>query len=408
MVAVITLPGEDATMPAEIVHEQIKLELARHLDAGVDPASRERLALLVSGIIESGSACPARIAAAIRKLGLSGAKTESVERQIRRIENDPELTASLCVHPFARAHLRWGKPKRLLLIMDPSSQDKRVVMLTVAVWYRGRALPVAWACWPANTPLVGPRFWERVKGVLAEVASLLPVGVEVTWLADRAFGTPAFTDQVAAYGWHWLVRVQGQTHFLDRAGHEGCVRDLVSGPGRRAKRRGWVFKKAGWREASVVAFWGQTHTAPLLLVSDLPAGWDLIAIYRQRYAIEAMFRDYKSAGWQWEKGQVVVLAHLQRLLVGMALASWLVICAGTREADQALHRQPTGKRRTICYDGKRSLFTLGCQNFARWVEKLGALCWQLTDWHASNWSKQIYSHHAWAFVFPQLPAPVRP
>ena len=67
MVAVITLPGEDATMPAEIVHEQIKLELARHLDAGVDPASRERLALLVSGIIESGSACPARIAAAIRK-----------------------------------------------------------------------------------------------------------------------------------------------------------------------------------------------------------------------------------------------------------------------------------------------------------------------------------------------------
>jgi hypothetical protein len=407
MVAVITLPGEAATMPAQIVHEQIKTELERHLDAGVDPASRERLALLVSGMIEAQSACPARIAAAIRKLGLRSAKTASIERQIRRIENDPELQASLCVHPFARSHLRWGKPKRLMLILDPTSQDERVVMLSAAVWYRGRALPVAWACWPANTPLSGPGFWERVGALLAEVAGLLPVGVHVTWLADRAFGTPAFTDQVAAYGWHWLVRVQGQTRFIDQAEHEWRVRDLVSARGQRAKRRGWVFKKAGWREASVVAFWGRRHKAPLLLVSDLPANWDLVAFYRQRYPIEAFFRDIKSSGWQWEKGQVVDLAHVQRLLVGMALASWLVVCAGAREATEVLKTNPTGQRRTIPYEGKRSLFTLGLQNFARWVEQLGALGWQLTDWDAPNWSRQLYFHHAHAFVFPEL-SPVRP
>jgi hypothetical protein len=289
MVAAITLPGEVATMPAQIVHEQIKAELDRHVDAGVDPASRERLALLVSGMIEAESACPARIAAAVHKLGLSQAKTASVERQIRRIENDPELQASLCVHPFARAHLRWGKPKRLMLILDPTSQDERVVMLTAAVWYRGRALPVAWAAWPANTRLSGPGFWERVGALLADVAGLLPVGVPVTWLADRAFGTPAFTDQVAAYGWHWLVRVQGQTRFADQTGRQWRVRDLVSHPGRRAKRRGRVFKKAGWRDASVVAFWGRKHKAPLLLVSDLPPGWDLVAFYRQRYPIEIVF-----------------------------------------------------------------------------------------------------------------------
>jgi hypothetical protein len=408
MVAAITLPGEDATMPTQIVHEQIQAELERHVDARVDRASRARLALLVSGMIEAGSACPARIAAAVRKLGLSEAKTASLERQIRRIENDPELTASLCVHPFARAHLRWGCPKRLLLILDPTSQDERVVMLSAAVWYRGRALPLAWAVWPANTPLAGPRFWARVEALLKEVAGLLPAGVPVTWLADRAFGTPAFTDQVAAYGWHWVVRVQGQTRFVDQAEREACVRALVAGPGCRAKRRGWVFKKAGWREASVVAFWGRRHTTPLLLVSDLPAGWELIAFYRQRYPIEACFRDYKSSGWQWEKGQVVDLAHVERLLVGMALASWLVICAGAQEAAQALGATPTGQRRTLPYEGKRSLFTLGLQNFARWVEKLGESCWQLTDWDAPNWSHQLYFHHARAFVLPQLPSPVRP
>lgn len=386
-------------MPSDIVLEEIYAELDRHVDAAVDGRSRERLALLVRGMIEAQSACPARIAAALHKLGLRPAQTASLERQIRRIENDPELQATLCVHPFARYHLRWGQPKALVLILDPTSQDERVMMLTAAVWYRGRALPLAWACWPANTPLAGPRFWERVGALLADVATLLPAGIPITWLADRAFGTPAFTDQVAAYGWHWVVRVQGQTRYEDRTGRVQSVRALVRGPGQRAKGRGRVFKKCGWRAASVVALWGRRYTAPLLLVSDLPPDWAVLALYRRRYPIEASFRDYKSSGWQWERGQVMDLAHIERLLVGMALASWLVICVGTQQAEADLQRPPTGHRRTLPYNGKRSLFTLGLQTFAQWVCRLRERCWQLTGWHAPNWHTQLYYHHARAFVF---------
>ena len=255
-------------MSDQIVHEEIRAELERHLAPEVDPASRERLALLVSGMIEAASACPARIAAAVHKLGLRQATAASLERQIRRLENDPEIAATLCVHPLARAHLRWGRPRQLLLVMDGTSQDDRVVMLTAAVWYRGRALPLAWACWPANTPLVGARFWERVKAVLAEVAGLLPLGVPVIWLADRAFGTPAFTDQIEARGWHWVVRVQGQTRYQDQAGRLQPIQSLVTRPGQRKKGRGWVFKKQGWRQASVVVHCGRRHKTALMLVSD--------------------------------------------------------------------------------------------------------------------------------------------
>ena len=145
---------------------------------------------------------PARIAQALHTLGLSDAKAESIERRIRRIENDTSLRAATCVHPLAQQRLRFGQPSELVLVLDPTTQDERVVMLTATVWYRGRALPLAWAVWPANTPLVGQGFWDRVAALLAEVAPLLPVGVSVTWLADRAFGTPAFTDVVTAYGWH--------------------------------------------------------------------------------------------------------------------------------------------------------------------------------------------------------------
>src|SRR5437016_7591020 len=102
MVAVIPLPGVTATMSNDIVHAQVCAALEQHLPHWLSDSSRERLALLVSGIIEARSSRPARIAAAICNRDLRQAQAESVERRIRRTQNDPELQAHLCVDPLVR------------------------------------------------------------------------------------------------------------------------------------------------------------------------------------------------------------------------------------------------------------------------------------------------------------------
>ena len=271
------------------LYQQIQQLLAEHVDPSVSASSLERLTLLVIGIIKAEQASPARIAKALDQLGLSQANVESIERRIRRIENDHSLQAASCVHPLARARLQFGRPERLILIIDPTTQDERVVMLTASVWYRGRALPLAWAIWPAQEPFTDVGFWERVAALLQIVAELLPVGVPVVWLADRAFGSPAFTDLLAPFDWDYVVRVQGQTRFRDQQGQEFQLATLVSQPDCRTKGRGQVFKKRGWRWASVVAFWGRRHHSPLCLVTSLPPRWDVIALYRRRYPIEIVF-----------------------------------------------------------------------------------------------------------------------
>lgn len=388
-------------MSAWDVCDQVSALLDAHLDAQVDPSTRKRLVLLVVGILRSRSASPARIAQAIKELGLTDATTESLERRIRRIENDPELEATLCFHPFARERLLLGRPRELVLIVDPTLQEDRVVMLSVSVWYRGRALPLAWLVWPANQPLTGEGFWERVETLIDTVAGILPAGVGITWVADRAFGTPAFTDLILARGWHYLVRVQGQTRCRDPQGHSTRVDHRVSGPGGRTKLRGQVFKKQGWRTASVVVYWGAHYPTPLCLVSDLPPRWSLIALYRRRYPIEATFRDYKSTGWKWEQGQVTDLAHLERLLVGMALATWVALYVGTQVAEEHLAHPPTGRRRTVPWVGKRSLFYLGVDRINELFTQAehDPLRWEFLHWEAPNWNQQIYAHHARAFVF---------
>jgi len=388
-------------MPASEVYQGVYRLLQGCLNEEIDESSRTRLALLVTGMIGAKSASPARIANALHKMGLRDAKPESLERQVRRFENDTEISAAICFHPFARWRLLYGKPRRVFLIVDPTSQEDHIFMVSVAIWYRGRALPLAWTTWEANTPLTGKRFWERIEELLTLVSELLPKDLPVICLADRAFGTPAFTDLVTKRGWHYVVRVQGHTVCQDVVGKTCRVDKLVQNTGQRAKMKGRVFKSKGWRTASVVVFWDGRYRAPLCLVSDLPSDWNLIEYYRRRYPIEALFRDYKSSGWQWEKGQVKDPDHMEHLLVGMALATWIVLCIGSQVAQEILSKPTNGKRYTRPYEGKFSLFTLGLERLLHCL--IGNLhfnpSWLLLDWEAKNWQTQIRRHHAYAFVW---------
>jgi hypothetical protein len=392
--------NREETIMSIPLYTEIERQVSRWVDTSVAASTVERLVLLVTGIIGSESVSPARIAKALKTVGLSEASTESIERRVRRIENDPAITASLCFHPYARHHLRFGKPAVLRLAIDPTTQDDRVVMLTVSVQYRGRALPLVWAVWPGNQPLTGAGFWARVEALVDAVAELLPVRVPVIWLADRAFGTPAFTDLVSARGWDYIARVQGQTRCQDRRGVERRVRQLVRRKRQRAKLQGRVFKKRGWRSASILVYWGKHHTSPLCLVTSLGTKWEVLFLYRQRYAIEAFFRDCKSAGWQWERNQVTDLAHTERLLVGLALATWLTVAVGAQVAAETLAR-PATPRRSRPALAKYSLFTLGLQRLREWWSGLchSRLGGGLSDWSAPNWSTQLHAHHVRAFIF---------
>jgi hypothetical protein len=356
--------------------------------------TRQRLIFFIVGILLAGSLTLRRIACTQAYLTPQTCCAASHERRLRRVLNDPHLTWERSYARVLRRLLARHRPQQWVIILDESGHTDRLRVLTAALWYRGRALPLAWVSWPGQTKQT-TSYWSRCDAVLSHVASLLPKGATVVVVADRAFGCPVFTDPVAARGWDWLVRVQGQTRFRNQLGQVQPLRQHVSAAGQRWKGRGALFKDAGWRQASAVALWGRRHREPLLVASSLPLSWDLVALYKKRAAIEALFRDWKTSGWQWEASQVTDLEHQEHLLLGLAFATLLTLALGTAAAEQERQLKPRGSLRRS-WAGTHSLFRLGREAFWQrlWQNTRRPICWELAEVEGANWSAASRAYHA--------------
>ena len=387
--------------------------------AKVRKTSLIRLALLVVGMIAAQSVVIAKVADALLNLELTAAtEDESIERRLRRALADKRLDGQNCYESVLNTVVDWDQllrgSKRVVLAIDESSKEDEVHLFRVSLTFWGHALPIAWTCWQQNVALPEGTYWAKVDPVLQRVSLLLPKGLEVIVLADKFYDIPSFVDRLRAFGWHWIVRqqVKGQGRFLDRRGREyelsEVIRHCLPGRGTRWKARGKVFKDAGWREASLVGVWGLTEEEPLVVVSDLPTRWDLLALFERRFWIEPGFRSDKRGGWQWEDTQVKGVEHNERLLLAMAWATLIVLCIGLEEAKAKITKLAERQVRKIHgkpvvglpRHARESLFTTGLRAAGRLFCRTTycAIHWLITDLDAGTWYQTWYACQAFRYM----------
>lgn len=366
-------------------------QLVTDSELALTRAARQRLVFFVVGVLLAGTLVLRRVATTQAHISLGSATAASHERRLRRTLNEPSLGAPPMYGRVLRRVLRRvPADQRVWLIVDESGHSDVVRVLLAALWYRGRALPLTWVIWQAQQSH-DECYWTDCATLLTQVASLLPPTQVVTVVGDRAFGCPAFTDLVVAHGWDFIVRVQGQTRLQQADGSTQALHSLLAQPGSHWCGRGQAFKKQGWRTVGVVAYWRVGCRDPLLLVTSLAAGLDIVRQYRLRSAIEALFRDFKSSGWQWEASQVREMEHQRVLVLVLALATLVTLCLGEEAAEQIL-AQPVqrGKRRP--WHARDSLFRLGRDRLWQrvWRDDTSPISWELTQFVAPNWSKECW------------------
>ena len=275
----------------------------------------------------------------------TAASPASSRRRCERLLANRRLCSRRAQQQLAAAVLAPWAGRTLLLVLDETPKANDLRALTVRVAHAKRALPLAWAAYPLGGPAMPlPRL---VYSLLRQVLRCLPPGAAVVLLADRGLAWPLLVDWCAQHGWHYVLRLQGQTRVRLPDGSERAARDLVVRPGRRWLGEAEVFKKAGWRGANVVATWERGVREPWLLLTDERASLRHCRTYAKRMWAEESFRDDKSSGFGWGQSRVNDPAHAGRLLLVLALATLLAASVGSRLVKSGHRRalDPHARRR---------------------------------------------------------------
>lgn len=245
-----------------------------------------------------------------------------------------QLDVTTCFAPLLAWILRDWQSTRLAVALDATSLGDRLTVLSIAVVYRGEAIPVAWKVLPANVPHPWKPEW---RALVRSFAGLVPAGYTVIVMTDRALYARWLYREIQSLGWHPVMRITKLSKFRERGSAQAVpVTTLVPQPGRRWQGRGLAFPKKPERrlDCTLMACWEKGYEEPWFLVTDLDPDQAEALWYGMRSWIEGGYKLLKSGGWEWQATRMEQPDRVQRLWLVLAVATRYVLAVGG-EADEA-------------------------------------------------------------------------
>lgn len=291
----------------------------------------------------------------------------------RRIKRADRFLGNTRIEPadamaWVARRLLARRTKPVVVLLD-WVDIRQFMVLVAALSFRGRALPLAWACYEK---------WEFLRRqnaleewLLTVLRTILPPPRLVIVVADWGFGRVSLARHVEDLKLHYVLRVKGKV-WIDHPDYGGRLDRFPIRPGQSQALRHVRYGKEHGFPTNLVAAWAVGAKEPWFLITDLkrPAA-SVAALYGLRMRIEELFRDYKNVcnGWALRQTQVRSPQHLGRLLLVLAAAYVLLIACGLRLAARFNARQRSSANRL----NRCSLWTRGCLLASTHLPSLGDL-----------------------------------
>jgi hypothetical protein len=312
------------------------------------------LSLLVSAMVKAKDLTQHALAA---EMPLSAQDTSLAQRQRRWLINE-QVDERACYEPIIMPFLQAVSTRTVPLLLDTTAAGVNCHLLTVAVGYQQRALPVAWRSGEGDR---GHTDGFTQIDLLQQVAGYLPSGSDVIILGDGEFGNVSLLTWLETQGWHYCLRLTSDT-YVKFEGHWQRLDSFDLKPGDII----WLPQVSlthaqSFGPVNVLLLWDERHQRVVALVTNLPLPEEAQYWYRQRPWIEPLFGDLKGHGFDFQTCRLRHPERISRLMLAIALAYlWLCFLGVTATLlGQAKLVDRTDRR-------DRSLFTIGRQ----WLNRL--------------------------------------
>lgn len=288
------------------------------------PENHKVLAWMMVAILVGKDVC-------LERLGLNlphEAKPESVGQQFRRWLKNKHVDERMVYDPIAREILGKIRYRQVRIQIDRVQIKKRQNVLMMSVWYRHRAIPLAWICL-SHSGSSKQSHWEELLDYLQ---GILPADKTVIILADREFGNPERLAYVERKRWHYAIRLKGNGYFYDplwgqpfdwwqldqiapRMGNAYAIPDVRLG-------KGHLFP------CHIACAWAMGSDEPWLIATNLDHPIQALKEYQRRFGCEELFSDLKKRGFNWEDTRIPDPKRLSRLLLALALLVFFLLALG--------------------------------------------------------------------------------
>ena len=148
--------------------------------------------------------------------------------------------------------------------------------------------------------------------LLYAVATVLPQGVEVLFLADRGFADIALLKQLRRLKWHYRIRIKSSFYlYLGKRGR--AISSYQLRPGEALFFHAVALTRERYGEVEVALGVDLKSKERWIIVSDQPSSAETFREYSWRFDIEEGFLDDKSNGFQLESSRIRSAQMLSRL-----------------------------------------------------------------------------------------------
>ena len=267
-----------------------------------------------------------------------GGALESRVQKLRRWVSNVHIT----VERFVPIYVNLLAPvlstlDSITVIIDRTSWNRLGIHLNLflcSIAFKGRSFPVFWF-FLSKKGASGLEEQQRLlKPVLhALAAHPLLSALPVTVVADREFCSPLLAEWLATLGVHFDIRVK-KNFYVSR---EDILPIQISHFLAKCER-GLCYFFANVRltaeheiRVSLLIYWRPDCDEPIALITDLDDAGAVVETYHQRPWIETLNRDFKSGGFDLERGKITDSDRVSRLVIAVAFAYILLVILGHAE-----------------------------------------------------------------------------
>jgi hypothetical protein len=283
-----------------------------------------QLALAVGAMLEAQTPNTSELA---NVLPVPTERQDIREQWLRRLLTNPLLQSPVILEPFARTVLEEAahNGQTVILSLDQTELGDRFAVLMLAVQVGDRSLPLAWQveAGAANLGFAGQQV------LLERVRAWLPTGAAVLLLGDRFYPSAELFAWVQRYGWRYRLRLKGNLT-VDTGLSEATTGELARGVSERYLPNVRLF--TGGVPTNLGILHEAGHEAPWIIAMDCQPTQAAVRDYGARWAIEPLFSDFKSRGFQLEDSQLRAPERLDRLILIMTLAMYWCVRVGRHDA----------------------------------------------------------------------------